>query len=166
MSSAADGEVCAVRLIKIGEAKFEYDREDPEGFRSGMARVGPTLGAEQTGTTVYELPPGQALCPYHYEHAEEEWLLVLEGRPTVRDPEGTHQLEPLDLVFFPTGPDGAHGVKNDTDEPVKVLMYSDFRYPAATVYPDSDKIAVWTRDRADNLIARRSSGVDYWDGEA
>jgi hypothetical protein len=45
-------------------------------------------------------------------------------------------------------------------------MYSDLRYPAATVYPDSDKIGIWTEDRTDNLIVRRSSGVDYYDGEA
>jgi uncharacterized cupin superfamily protein len=154
-----------MRLVKLREAEFSYDADDPAGFRAGMARFGTKLGAEQTGTTLYELPPGEALCPYHYEHAEEEWLLVLEGRPTLRDPDGTHELEPFDLVFFPTGPAGAHRVQNDTQEPVRVLMYSDLRYPAATVYPDSEKIAVWTRDRTDNLIVRRSSGVDYYDGE-
>jgi hypothetical protein len=44
-------------------------------------------------------------------------------------------------------------------------MYSEVRYPAATVYPDSDKIAVWTGNEADNLITTRSSAVDYYDGE-
>jgi uncharacterized cupin superfamily protein len=154
-----------VKRVNLGEAEFGYDGEDPEGFRSGMARFGPDLGARQTGSSLYEIPPGEALCPYHYEHAEEEWLLVLEGEPTVRDPEGEHRLRPHDLVFFPTGPEGAHRVQNDTEEPVRVLMYSDLRYPAATVYPDSDKIGVWTEGRADNIMVRRSSGVDYYDGE-
>ena len=49
-----------------------------------------------TGASVYELPPGQAICPYHYEYGEEEWLLVLDGRPTLRHPEGTDQLDPWD----------------------------------------------------------------------
>jgi hypothetical protein len=44
-------------------------------------------------------------------------------------------------------------------------MYSTVSHPAATVYPDSDKIAVWTGNAADNLIALRSSKVDYWVGE-
>jgi len=44
-------------------------------------------------------------------------------------------------------------------------MFSDIRMPAATVYPDSDKIGIWTAGKADNLIVRRSSGVGYWDGE-
>ncbi len=154
-----------MKLVKIAEASFEYDSDDPEGFRSGMARLGPSLGAKQTGTSVYELPPGQALCPYHYEYAEEEWLLVLEGRPTVRDPDGSHELAPWDLVFFTTGPQGAHRVQNATEEVVRVLMYSTVLHPAATVYPDSDKIAVWTGNKDDDLIARRSSAVEYFDGE-
>jgi uncharacterized cupin superfamily protein len=90
---------------------------------------------------------------------------VLEGRPTVRHPEGADQLEPWDVVLFPTGPAGAHQVRNDTDETARVLMFSTVEYPAATVYPDSDKIAVWTGNKDDDLIMRRSSGVDYFDGE-
>lgn len=154
-----------MRSVNIAVPEFTYDADDPEGFRSGMARLGPSLGAKHSGTSVYELPPGQALCPYHYEYAEEEWLLVLEGRPTLRDPDGTHELEPWDLVFFTTGPEGAHRVQNDGDEPARVLMYSSVLLPAATVYPDSDKVAVWTGNRDDDLIARRSSGVEYFDGE-
>jgi uncharacterized cupin superfamily protein len=154
-----------MKRINIARPEFVYDPEDPEGFRSGMARVGPGLGAKQTGTSVYELPPGQALCPYHYEYAEEEWLLVLEGRPTLRDPDGSAELEPWDLVFFTTGPEGAHRVDNATSETVRVLMYSTLIYPAATVYPDSDKIGVWTGNKADDVVVKRSSAVEYFDGE-
>ena len=75
-----------------------------------MFRPGPDLGAKETGMSVYELPPGQAICPYHYEYGEDEWLLVLAGRPSVRTPDGTEELEPWDVVFFPKGPDGAHQV--------------------------------------------------------
>jgi uncharacterized cupin superfamily protein len=56
-------------------------------------------------------------------------------------------------------------VRNDTDETVRVLMYSTVKHPAATVYPDSDKIAIWTGNREDDLIVNRTSGVDYWSGE-
>jgi uncharacterized cupin superfamily protein len=151
--------------INIENPTFKYDDEDPEGFRSGMHRVGPMLGATQLGTTVYELRPGQAICPYHYEYAEEEWLLVLQGRPTLRHAEGSDVLEPWDLVCFPTGPDGAHGVRNETDETVRVLMYSAVTYPAATVYPDSDKIGIWTGNKADDVMVKRSSAVGYFVGE-
>ena len=62
--------------MNLADAAFEYDPEDTEGFRAGRWQPGPGLGADRTGVSVYELPPGQAVCPYHYELAEEEWLLV------------------------------------------------------------------------------------------
>jgi uncharacterized cupin superfamily protein len=154
-----------MRRVSISDPSFTYDPEDAEGFRAGMFRFGPSLGAERTGTTVYELPPGESVCPYHYEYGEEEWLLVLAGRPSVRDPEGTEQLEPFDVVFFPTGPAGAHQIRNDTDEPARVLMWGMVVVPTGTAYPDSDKVALWTGDKAEDLIVRRSSGVEYYDGE-
>jgi uncharacterized cupin superfamily protein len=154
-----------VHRINIAKPEFDYDESDPDGFRAGMVRPGRSFGASQSGTSVYELRPGQAVCPYHYEYGEEEWLLVLDGAPTLRDPEGTHQLEPWDLVFFPRGPEGAHLVRNETEETVRVLMWSPLITPAATVYPDSDKIAVWTGNKEDDLMAERSSRVDYFHGE-
>jgi hypothetical protein len=33
------------------------------------------------------------------------------------------------------------------------------------VYPDSDKIGVWTGNKDDHVIVRRSSNVEYYDGE-
>ena len=154
-----------MRRVNLAEATFAYDDDDPAGMRSGMFRFGRELGAKQTGASLYELPPGEALCPYHYEYGEEEWLLVLAGRPTVRDPDGMHKLKAWDVVFFPRGPEGAHQVRNDTDEPVRVLLWSDVVVPTATVYPDSDKIGIWTGNRGDDIMVRRSSGVDYFDGE-
>ena len=154
-----------MRRINLAEAAIGYDADDPEGFRAGMARFGPELGAKTLGTSLYELPPGESVCPYHYECGEEEWLLVLEGRPTLRHPEGSEELEPLDLVFFPRGPEGAHRVSNHGPGRARVLMYSTIVVPSATVYPDSDKIGIWTGDKADDRIVLRSSGVGYWEGE-
>jgi uncharacterized cupin superfamily protein len=155
-----------VRKVNIAAPEFSYDKEDPDGYHAGMFRFGKQLGAATTGTSVYELPPGQQLCPYHYEYGDEEWLIVLDGRPTLRTPEGTEELAPWDVVFFPPGPEGAHAVRNDTEETVRMLMYSTVNHPAATVYPDSDKIGIWTGNEDDNVMVRRSSKVEYYDGEA
>jgi uncharacterized cupin superfamily protein len=151
--------------VNISNPDFGYDPDDPEGFRAGMFRFGPRLGAERTGASVYELPPGQAVCPYHYEYGEEEWALVLEGRPTLRTPDGSEQLEPFDVAFFPRGPDGAHLIRNETDSAVRVLMWSEVVTPAATVYPDSDKIGIWTGNKDDDVMVERSSNVQYFHGE-
>jgi len=154
-----------MRRVSISDPDFTYDPEDPEGFRSGMFRLGGTVGAKDTGTSVYELPPGQALCPYHYEYGEEEWALVLEGTPSVRTPEGTERLAPFDVVFFPKGPDGAHQLLNESDVTARVLMWSTVVYPTATAYPDSDKVGVWTGEKSEDLMAPRSAAVEYFHGE-
>jgi uncharacterized cupin superfamily protein len=154
-----------MRALNIAEPEFTYDSEDPEGFRAGMFRLGGLVGAERTGATLYHLPPGELLCPYHYEYGEEEWLMVLSGRPFLRTPEGTEELKPLDVAFFPRGPEGAHQIGNRGDEPARVLMWSEVTYPSATAYPDSDKVGVWTGVKPEDLIVERGSNVDYYRGE-
>ncbi len=154
-----------MRKLNIGAPKFEYDDEDPDGFRAGLARLGKVLGAAESGISVYELAPGQAVCPYHYECGEEEWLLVLEGNPTLRHPEGSDRLDPWDVVCFPRGPEGAHGIGNETAASARVLMFSTVVVPTATVYPDSDKVGVWTGDPETDVMVRRASNVEYYDGE-
>ena len=150
----------------IFEPELEFDESDPEGYRAGMDRVGTRLGAGRTGISVYELPPGQANCPYHYELADEEWLVVVSGRPTLRTPEGEEELAPGAIAYFPTGPAGAHKIANRTDEAVRMVMFGENRWPAVTVYPDSDKIGVFGgADRTDNVMVHRSADVDYFDGE-
>jgi uncharacterized cupin superfamily protein len=154
-----------VQRLNITDPDFAYDPSDPDGFRSGVRRIGEQLGAQRTGTSLYELPPGQAICPYHYEYGEEEWLLVLRGHPTLRHPGGTDRLDPWDVVCFPSGPSGAHGVRNQTDELVRVLMFSTVSTPAVSVYPDSNKLGVWVGNPDDELFLPRSSAVSYYHDE-
>jgi uncharacterized cupin superfamily protein len=151
--------------VNISDPTFEYDADDPEGFRIGMFRFGRRLGAKLTGTSVYLIPPGQAVCPYHYEYGEEEWVLVLEGRPAVRTPDGVTQLEPHDVMFFPMGPAGAHQVRNDSDADARVMMWSMVVTPTATAYPDSDKVGIWTGVKEEDVMVERSSNVAYFHGE-
>ncbi len=148
--------------VNLFTAGVQHDTDDPPGYGTGYARLGPLVGGEQLGLSVYELPPGQSICPYHYENAEEEWLVVLAGRPTLRTPDGEQELGPWDCAFFPTGEAGAHKVTNRTDETVRVFIWSN-RCPVATsVYPDSEKVGAWPPGK----LFRLADAVDYWDGEA
>jgi uncharacterized cupin superfamily protein len=154
-----------MRRANVFTDEFEYDETDPEGFRAGVAAVGKTAGGEDLAVKVFELPPGEDLCPYHYEY-EEEWLLVLEGEVIVRTPAGEQTAARGDLVRFAPGPDGAHRVSNRGEQTARVLMFSSAREPAVAVYPDSDKIGVWPGNDADKVMLRRADGaVDYYDGE-
>jgi uncharacterized cupin superfamily protein len=149
-----------VRRANLAAIACDSRPQLPDGFRRNSTRVGTLLGAARTGLSVYELPPGQAVGPYHYENPDEEWLLVVSGTPTLRHPGGEDQLEPWDLVF-PSGPTGAHLVRNNSESTVRVAMFSSITAAVgAVVYPDSDMIWVWTTDGADDIVVKRSSGVD------
>ena len=133
----------------------------PHGFRRSSIRVGALFGAARTGLSVYELPPGQAVSPYHYENPDEEWLLVVSGTPTLRHPDGEDQLEPWDIVFFPAGPAGAHLVRNNSESTARVAMFSSkSALVGAVVYPDSDKVWTWSDDGAVDMIVKRRSALD------
>jgi uncharacterized cupin superfamily protein len=133
------------------------------GYEGRSTSVRRLLGGERVGMTVYELPPGESVAPYHYEHGNEEWLIVLSGRPTLRTPEGECELEPWETVFFPEGEAGAHKVTNRTGETLRVAMWSTRVKPCVYVYPDSGKLLV----RPPGLFFRLedADGVGYWDGE-
>jgi uncharacterized cupin superfamily protein len=151
--------------LNVFDIEIPPDGDRPAGFRRGDLQLGPLLHASRLGATIYDVPSGERVAPYHYEYNNEEWLLVLAGTPTLRTPLGEQRLRAGDLVAFTEGPDGAHSIVNGSDEPARVLMLSTKRKPAVAVYPDSDKLAIW-RLGSDGIIVRRSDAVDYWEGEA
>jgi uncharacterized cupin superfamily protein len=145
--------------INLHTAETKLDGDEPDGYNSAANRFGKSIGASMIGGTIYDLPEGEAICPYHYEYGDEEWLIVLSGTPTVRTPEETTTLDPGDVVCFPPGPEGAHKVTG----PARVLMISTLNEPSVAVYPDSDKLGVFVGDY--RLLVQRDAGVDYWQGE-
>ncbi len=147
--------------MNVFDVELAWDDDDPEGYHPGYKRLGPDLGAEQLGMSVYEIPPGNSICPYHYEIGAEEWLFVLVGRPTLRTPEGEQELGPWDCAFFADGEAGAHKVTNRSDEMVRVAILSNKASPGGAVYPDSNKVGMWPPDK----LFRLGDDVSYWDGE-
>ena len=144
----------------------EWDRvEEREGWRSRDAWVGARLGAELIGGSLYELEPGDRLWPYHTHHANEEWLIVVRGTPTLRTPDGEQELREGDVACFRRGPDGAHQVSNRTASPVRVLMLSTLLAPEIVEYLDTGKMG--TRDAGGNrlTLSRPGPSADYWEGE-
>ena len=143
-----------------------WDRvEDRPGWRSKDAWVGAHIDAELIGGSMYELEPGDRLWPYHTHHANEEWAIVLRGRPTLRTPEGEQELAEGDVVAFRRGKGGAHQVRNDTDAPIRVLMLSTLLKPDIVEYLDSGKVGARAVDGERILMSRPGPELDYWDGE-
>jgi uncharacterized cupin superfamily protein len=113
------------------------------GDRGRAARVASKLGASRLGMSVYDLPPGEAIGPYHFEWTDEEWLIVLAGKVAVRSPAGEQALAPGDVVCFPTGPDGAHQVRNASDVDARVAIVSTQNEFGIVEYPEDNKVGIW-----------------------
>jgi uncharacterized cupin superfamily protein len=144
----------------------EWDRvEERPGWRFKDAWVGARLGAELIGGSMYEVGPGERQGPYHTHHGNEEWMIVLRGRPTLRTPEGERELTEGDVVCFVRGRDGAHQVRNDTQTAIRVLMLSTLLAPDIVDYLDSGKVAALD-GRGERLFRTfRGADAEYWEGE-
>ena len=99
---------------------------------------------ERLGASVYWLDPGN-YDVYHFHHASDELLVVLDGEPTLRTPDGERRLVRGDAVMFPAGPEGAHALKNESDGPARVLMVSTLQSPEVVEYPDIEKLTAQAR---------------------
>ena len=118
------------------------DLDDWSGGGAKSTRL--VAGGPELGASVYELGPGNTTA-YHFHHGSEELLIVLRGRPTLRTPDGERQLAEGEVVHFPTGPDGAHGFRNDTDEPVRFVVTGIRVSPEVAEYPDTKQITAQAR---------------------
>jgi uncharacterized cupin superfamily protein len=124
---------------------FRDDWDDTEDWSGGggkskrLVEPGVSLGA-----SVYELGPGN-FNVYHFHHGAEELLIVLCGRPTLRTPEGERQLAEGEVVHFPIGPAGTHGVRNDTDEQVRYVVAGIRVSPEVVEYPELKQITAQAR---------------------
>jgi uncharacterized cupin superfamily protein len=151
----------------------DWDAEqDRPPFTWKRARIGRQAGAQQLGASLFELPPGASSFPLHVHYANEEMLIVLAGRPTLRTVDGERELAPGDVIAAPVGPGGAHRIDNRGDEPVRLLVVSTMNAPDVVDYPESNKL--WARsyapgsapegDQLDVLI-EKGEQLDYLHGE-
>jgi len=146
----------------------EWDDAYPQrdGWRANYKR----LGIGKLGMGLYELLPGQTQCPYHFHYGNDEILIVLGGRPTLRTPDGERQLEPGDVAQFPTGPGGAHQVVNRTDEAVRYVVAACHVSPEVVEHVDSGKVLAMAQTESPRgprlwSVHRLEAEVDYFDGE-
>jgi uncharacterized cupin superfamily protein len=153
-----------MKVFNLHGAGWDETR-DREGWRIKEAFVGHHIGGELIGASMAEVEPGNKLWPYHTHHANEEWVIVLGGEPTLRMPEDEQVLKEGDVVCFPRGKDGAHQIMNRTDSPVRVLMLSTMADPDIIEYPDSGKVAATSASGEGIMRARPGPTVEYWDGE-
>jgi uncharacterized cupin superfamily protein len=153
-------------VANIEHPDFDEPREH-EGYRALRARLSRQAGAERLGMSLWEVPAGEAAYPYHFHYTEEELLVVLEGRPSLRTSAGWRELEQGEVVSCPRGEGGGHQIVNRTGETVRFLSISTSGEPDIVSYPDSGKLGAFERlPQGGGLfqLFRLAEAVDYYDG--
>ena len=154
-------------MPNIKQPRFDEPREH-EGFRALRARIARQAGSERLGLSLWELPAGEAAYPYHFHYGEEELVIVLDGRPSLRTRAGWRELEEGEVVAFLRGEKGGHQLVNRTAGTVRFLALSTSGEPDVVAYPDSGKIGAFERLPAGGglqTMFRMADSVDYYDGE-
>jgi uncharacterized cupin superfamily protein len=140
----------------------------PDGIPS--LRLAERAGSEYLGASLYELQPGQEMV-FHYHLQREELLIVLTGRLDLRTANGWEELPEGEVVAFPRGERGAHGLRNSGDGPARALMISEMDGPNISVYPDTNEIGIFdAAQRARRRFGARfdvdDAASDYGGGKA
>ncbi|HEY6960688.1 MAG TPA: cupin domain-containing protein [Gaiellaceae bacterium] len=148
-------------IVNLRDCDVSLYDEAPSGRRFAMRRLGEGTAADRTGMTVYELEPGNAAWPYHFELADEEWMFVIDGEVVLRTPDGERTMRAGDVACFPIGAAGAHEVRNDSGAVSRFALTSVRLGPGGgAVYPDSGKVLVYAPGfRHRGLLGEE---VEYW----
>jgi uncharacterized cupin superfamily protein len=165
-----------MRKVNVKDIE-ERVRQSPKGkFGRASRDISIALGREAESLDLYKrhpfdlalvrIPKGKSLCPYHLHSAESELYLVVSGRGSVRDKDGSTIVTEGDAFFFQPGE--AHQLTNAGDEDFVYYVIADNpRSGGGTgdscFYPDSGKWAV-VKGGLEEVIVKGKE-TDYFDGE-
>lgn len=156
----------------INESEIEWTEIESGNMNVRRKQLSEAASGEELGCSLYELPAGEQSWPYHYHTANEEAAYVLSGTGTLRLADETHRLAAGEYVAFPADETGGHEIVNDSEGPLRYLVFSTMNDPEVTVYPDSEKLGVFVGSPPGGRDERSIHGyypmdadVDYWEGE-
>jgi uncharacterized cupin superfamily protein len=154
-------------------AMFQPRGDAAEKFGSRSGAIGSRIGAKLLGYNITVVPPGKRAFPIHNHHANEEMFFILGGSGELRVGATHRRIRAGDFIASPAGGrELAHQLINTGSEDLRYLAVSTMMTPEAVEYPDSNKVAVYSRQiaadgsmRVVRQIGRDGEGLDYWDGE-
>ena len=161
--------------VQIGDrpSRFQPSGKTAERFESRMGAVSTRIGARLLGYNITAVPPGKRAFPLHNHHANEEMFFILAGSGELRVGPEVWSIRAGDFIANPPGgPELAHQIINTGTEELRYLAVSTMITPETVEYPDSGKIATYSRQTAPDgsqrvavHIGNASESVDYWEGE-
>lgn len=118
----------------------------PEPFASRMeGRVkrplGDLFGLSHFGVNLTTLKPRAGSALRHAHSKQDEFIYVVQGRPTLVTDAGRTPLAPGHCAGFKAGTGDGHCLINETDEDVVYLEVGDRTPGDCATYPDDDLVA-------------------------
>lgn len=115
----------------------------PEPFASRMAGrekrpLGDLFGLTNFGVNLTRLAPNAASALRHAHTKQDEFVYILQGRPTLHTDEGRTLLSPGMCAGFKAGTGNGHHLINETTEEVLYLEVGDRTPGDEGSYPDDD----------------------------
>jgi uncharacterized cupin superfamily protein len=156
-------------MANLFEPEFEESIDRP-GFSWQRAPLGRQAGGERLGASLFALAPGSAAFPMHYHLGNEEMLVVIAGRPSLRTLDRERELETGEVVSFLRGEAGAHQVVNRSGEEARVLLVSEMNAPEVVVRPESKQLSALGRPpggRGEGIhkVFMLEDEVEFWDAQ-
>jgi len=108
--------------------------------------LGDPFGLRNFGVNLTSLAPGAFTALRHGHSKQDEFIYVLQGRPTLITDQGETELFPGSCAGFPAGSGDAHHLHNRSDEPILYLEIGDRSVGDAVHYPDDDIRAVFNSE--------------------
>jgi uncharacterized cupin superfamily protein len=123
----------------------------PEPFYSQMIKrqkrpLGDLFGLINFGVNLTRIAPGGASALRHAHTKQDEFVYVVEGRPTLVTDAGRTALHPGVCAGFKGGTGDAHHLLNETADDVVYLEIGDRTPDDGVTYPDDDLAAVRVGD--------------------
>ena len=123
----------------------------PEPFASRMKNrekrmLGDLFGLKSFGVNLTRLKPGGESALRHAHIVQDEFVYILEGRPTLVTDAGRTPLAPGMCAGFKGGSGDAHHLINETASDVVYLEIGDRLPGDGATYPDDDFAAAMTPD--------------------
>jgi uncharacterized cupin superfamily protein len=160
-----------MRKVNLNNVEEQERKSPKEKYHKFVKDVSVALGRDRESLdlakrhpfdlAVTRIPAGKSYCPYHSHGAESELYLVISGRGTVRDKDGTTEVRAGDAFFF--GPGEAHQLSNPGEEDFAYYVIADNPRGDSCYYPDSGKWAVPWGGPEEAIV--KGSEADYYEGE-
>jgi uncharacterized cupin superfamily protein len=137
--------------IKALDAPSSATSSYPEPFRSRVngrekRALGELFGLSNFGVNLTRLAPGAQSALRHAHSAQDEFIYVLEGNPTLVTDLGETVLAPGMCAGFKAGSGDAHHLVNRTQGNVLYLEVGDRSPGDEVTYPDDDLKATTAPD--------------------